>query len=76
MQIDAEGALALRVREGGASFRPIDKANLLAEVRAVATADTLGVRSAEPLHTRELAGGVPLHVSLGEGCACRRRVWV
>ncbi|CDM25816.1 ExbD/TolR family protein [Castellaniella defragrans] len=47
VQIDAQGALALRVREGGASFRPIDKANLLAEIRAVATADTPVVISAD-----------------------------
>ena len=47
VQIDAQGAIALRVREGGASFRPIDKGNLLAEVRAVATADTPVVISAD-----------------------------
>ncbi|MBV2181306.1 ExbD/TolR family protein [Castellaniella sp. MT123] len=47
VQIDAEGALAIRVREGGASFRPIDKANLLAEVRSVVTPDTPVVISAD-----------------------------
>lgn len=47
VQIDAQGALSLRVREGGASFRPVDKANLLAEVRSVATPDTPVVISAD-----------------------------
>ncbi|GAA0225758.1 protein TolR [Castellaniella daejeonensis] len=47
IQIDAEGALSMRVREGGASFRSIDKANLLAEVRSAATPDTPVVISAD-----------------------------
>ncbi|WP_298012784.1 protein TolR [uncultured Castellaniella sp.] len=47
VQIDAQGALAMRLREGGASFRPVDKANLLAEVRAAATPQTPVVISAD-----------------------------
>ncbi|CAM5781733.1 protein TolR [Castellaniella caeni] len=47
VQIDAEGALSLRVREGGASFHPVDKASLLAEVRSAATPDTPVVISAD-----------------------------
>ncbi len=47
IQIDAQGVLALRMREGCVSVRPIDAANLLAEVRAVATADTPVVISAD-----------------------------
>lgn len=47
VQIDAQGELSMRLREGGASFRPVDKANLLAEVRAAATPDTPVVISAD-----------------------------
>jgi biopolymer transport protein TolR len=47
VQIDAQGALSMRLREGGASFRPVDKANLLAEVRAAATPETPVVISAD-----------------------------
>ncbi|MGB6243216.1 MAG: ExbD/TolR family protein [Castellaniella sp.] len=47
VQIDAQGALSMRLREGGASFRPVDSANLLAEVRAAATPDTPVVISAD-----------------------------
>ncbi|WP_322995471.1 ExbD/TolR family protein [Castellaniella sp.] len=47
VQIDAQGALAMRVREGGASFQPVDKANLLAAVRAAVTPDTPVVISAD-----------------------------
>ncbi|MER1941777.1 MULTISPECIES: protein TolR [unclassified Castellaniella] len=47
VQIDEKGELSMRLREGGASFRPVDKANLLAEVRAAATPDTPVVISAD-----------------------------
>ncbi|HET8597119.1 MAG TPA: protein TolR [Castellaniella sp.] len=47
VQIDAQGALSMRLREGGASFRPVDKANLLAEIRAAATPETPVVISAD-----------------------------
>ncbi|MFT0534313.1 protein TolR [Castellaniella hirudinis] len=47
VQIDAQGALALRVREGGAAFQPVDKANLLATVRAAITPNTPVVISAD-----------------------------
>jgi len=47
IQIDAQGVLAMRVREGGAAFHPVDKANLLAQVRAAATPDTPVVISAD-----------------------------
>ncbi|WP_323018415.1 protein TolR [Castellaniella sp.] len=47
VQIDAQGALSMRLREGGASFRPVDKANLLAEIRAASTPDTPVVISAD-----------------------------
>ncbi len=47
IQIDAQGKLAIRVREGGATFRPIDKANLLAEVQSMVTPDSPVVISAD-----------------------------
>lgn len=47
VQIDAQGNLAMRVREGGTSFHPVDKANLLAEVRAAVTPETPVVISAD-----------------------------
>jgi len=47
VQIDAQGNLSMRVREGGTSFRPVDKANLLAEIRSVTTPDTPVVISAD-----------------------------
>lgn len=47
VQIDEKGELSMRLREGGASFRPVDKANLLAEVSATATPDTPVVISAD-----------------------------
>jgi len=47
VQIDEQGALSMRLREGGASFRPVDKANLLAEVRAASTPTTPVVISAD-----------------------------
>lgn len=48
IQINAEGKLAMRVREGGASFRPVDQANLVAEVQAAATTpDTPVIISAD-----------------------------
>ncbi|MGB3836950.1 protein TolR [Castellaniella sp.] len=47
VQIDEKGELSMRLREGGASFRPVDKANLLAEVSAAATPDTPVVISAD-----------------------------
>lgn len=47
IQIDAQGNLAMRVREGGTSFQSVDKANLLAQVRAVATPETPVVISAD-----------------------------
>ncbi|CAM5194232.1 Biopolymer transport protein TolR OS=Castellaniella defragrans OX=75697 GN=HNR28_002655 PE=3 SV=1 [Castellaniella defragrans] len=47
VQINAQGDLAMRVRSGGATFQPVDKANLLAEIRAVATPDTPVVISAD-----------------------------
>jgi biopolymer transport protein TolR len=47
VQIDAQGNLSMRVREGGVAFQPVDKANLLAEVRAVSTPDTPVVISAD-----------------------------
>lgn len=47
IQIDADGNLAMRVREGSASFQPVDQANLLAQVRAVATPETPVVISAD-----------------------------
>lgn len=47
VQIDAQGHLALRLREGSTSFRPVDKANLPAEIHALATPDTPVVISAD-----------------------------
>lgn len=47
VQIDAQGSLALRIREGGASFRPVDKANLPAEIQAMSTPETPVVISAD-----------------------------
>jgi biopolymer transport protein TolR len=47
VQIDAQGSLAMRVRNAGASFRPIDKASLLAEVRSAAGPDSPVVISAD-----------------------------
>uniref|UniRef100_UPI003341A5D2 ExbD/TolR family protein n=1 Tax=Castellaniella defragrans TaxID=75697 RepID=UPI003341A5D2 len=47
VQIDEHGELSMRLRDSGASFRPVDKANLLPEVRAAVTADTPVVISAD-----------------------------
>ncbi len=47
VQITATGDLALRLREGGASFRDVDRANLVAEVQALAGAEAPVVISAD-----------------------------
>ncbi|WP_269499857.1 ExbD/TolR family protein [Castellaniella sp. S9] len=47
VQIDEHGALSMRLRDSGASFRPVDKGNLVPEVQAMATADTPVVISAD-----------------------------
>lgn len=47
IQIDEQGELSMRVRDSGATFHPVDQGNLLPEVRAVATAETPVVISAD-----------------------------
>ncbi len=47
VQIDEHGEISMRLRDSGTSFRPVDKQNLLPEVRAAATADTPVVISAD-----------------------------
>lgn len=53
IQIDEHGEMALRVREGGTSFRPVDKANLLAEVQSLVTDNTPVIISADGKITYE-----------------------
>ncbi|SRR5690554_4909437 len=47
IQIDEQGELSMRLRDSGATFRPVDQGNLLPEVRAVATAETPVVIAAD-----------------------------
>jgi len=47
VQIDEEGALALRMREGGADFEPVHSASLLSEVQSRVTDDTPVVIAAD-----------------------------
>ncbi|MER1966947.1 ExbD/TolR family protein [Castellaniella sp. GW247-6E4] len=47
VQIDEHGEISMRLRDSGTSFRMVDKRNLLAEVQAVATAETPVVISAD-----------------------------
>jgi len=47
IQIDASGALSLRVREAGAVFTPVQASELIPQVRALASADTPVVIAAD-----------------------------
>ncbi|HUH41308.1 MAG TPA: ExbD/TolR family protein [Castellaniella sp.] len=47
IQIDEQGEISMRLRDGGASFRHVDRQNLLSEVQTVAGPDTPVVISAD-----------------------------
>lgn len=47
IQIDEQGEISMRLRDGGASFRRVDRQNLLSEVQTVAGPDTPVVISAD-----------------------------